>query len=322
MNELRTCEQLQSDSTFTIKEEKSNVIVEDEKTMSAINNQVQVSCTHNIKIEPTSVGDFQEDPNNGVMLKTENTVCSDTEVTYCSPISCLQLKNVSDTTYIKPEIATHIHQTNWKHEDGVKLELNSEDAIYCIKSEQLPGEELQHIKPELAAHIEHSDCGHESAVKVEYHCQDVTSLIKTEQDPVQCAKTEEQLVFKPEEQDHRYILKTETGWPGQHAMWKNDIDENCQEMNATRCITPEVIDIFTESQHHQTHPTVTEVTVLHSDAKPYQCQVCLSSFSFQDLKQHMVTHTNLKSHDVIQDLTSALCVKLYLRTKNLYNLTC
>ncbi|XP_025116223.1 keratin, type II cytoskeletal 3-like [Pomacea canaliculata] len=158
-------------------------------------------------------------------------------MTNCSQISSLQLKNNSGPVYIKPELAKQIPQSNWKH--AVKLELNSQGAIYCIKTEQVPGEELHDIKPEYDAHIEQSDCSHESAVKVEYRCQDVTSLIKTEQDPVQSAKTEEQLVFKKEEEDHSHVVKTETGWPGQHAMWQHDNDENFQEMNAATLAVPE-----------------------------------------------------------------------------------
>ncbi|XP_025116207.1 uncharacterized protein LOC112577363 [Pomacea canaliculata] len=216
--------------------------------MSAIINQVQVSCLHSIKTEPRSVADLQEELNGNEMLEAESTFCSSTNMTNCSQISCVQLKSISGPAYIKPELAKHIPQSNWKHEDAVKLELNSQDAIYCIKTEQVPGEELHHIKPEYAAHIEQSDSSHESAVKVECQCQDVTCLIKTEQDPVQYAKTEEHLVFKQEEQDHSHIVKTETGWPGQHAMWQHDNDENFQEMNSASLIIPEVTDIKKENQ--------------------------------------------------------------------------
>ncbi|PVD28867.1 hypothetical protein C0Q70_11462 [Pomacea canaliculata] len=195
---------------------------------------------------------------------------------------------------MKPEHAWDIPQSNCKHENTVKLEFISQVAIDCIKTEQDPGSELHPIKAECAAHIEHSDCSHESAVKVECHCQDVTCSIKSEQDLVQCAKTEEQLVFKQEEQDDSHIVKTETGWPGQHTMRQNNIDENCQEISVARCITPEVTDIMRENQH-QTHATVTKVTIdsttgSRSDAKPYQCK-----FS-SDFKKHMVTHSDERPH--------------------------
>ncbi|XP_025097775.1 zinc finger protein 26-like [Pomacea canaliculata] len=273
----------------------------EEEAMSAINNPVQVSCIHSIKTEPRSVADLQ-DLNDKVMLKTETTFCSDTNMTYSSSMNCVQLKNISGPTYIKPEFAKNIPQSNWKHEDDVKLELSSQDTIGCIKTEQVPGEELCPIKAEYTAHIEQSDCSHKNAVKVECHCQDVTCSIKTEQDFVQCAKTEEQLVSKQEEQDHAHMVKTETGWPGHHALWQNNIDGNCQEMSVGRCITPEVTDVVRENQH-QTHATVTEVTIdsatgSRSDAEPYQCQVCLSSFSFSTLlMKHMKMHSDFEAYN-------------------------
>ncbi|XP_025097779.1 putative zinc finger protein 735 [Pomacea canaliculata] len=274
----------------------------EEEAMSAINNPVQVSCIHSIKTELRSVADLQEDLNDNVTLKTESTFCSDTNMTYCSQISCVQLGNISGPVYMKPEHAWDIPQSNCKHENTVKLEFISQVAIDCIKTEQDPGSELHPIKAECAAHIEQSPCSHESAVKVECQFQDVTCSIKTEQDLEQCAKTEEQLVFKQEEQDDSHMVKTETGWPGQHAMWKNNIDENCQEISVARCITPEMTDIIRENQH-QTHATVTEVTNdsatgNRSDAEPYQCRVCLCSFRCSTLLQkHMMIHSDFKAYN-------------------------
>ncbi|XP_025112034.1 zinc finger protein 184-like [Pomacea canaliculata] len=330
--------------------------------MSAINNQVQVSCMRSIKTEPRSVGDLQEDLKDNVILKTESAFCSDTDMTYCSPISCMQVENISAPAYIKPDHAWNIPESNWKHEDAVKLELNPQDS-YCIKTEQVPGEKLRPIKAESAAHIEQSDCSHENAVKVEYHCQDVTCSIKTEQDPVQCAKTEEQLVFKQEQdhthmvktetgwpgphaetvaevtidtateiqkkqvmihsdlkdysctscsvvvcQDHTHMVKTETGWPGQYAMWH----ENCQEMSVARCITPEVTDIMRENQH-QTTPTVTEVPInaeteihkkqmmIHSVLKAYGCSPCSVLLERIDtLKEQKEANSNKRSHHSVE----------------------
>ncbi|XP_025116206.1 zinc finger protein 729-like [Pomacea canaliculata] len=198
--------------------------------------------------------------------------------------TCVQLESISGPAYIKPELAKHIPQSNWKHEDAVKLELNSQDAIYCIKTGQVPGEELHHIKPEYAVHIEQSDSSHESAVKVEcmYQCQDITCLIKTEQDSVHSAKTEEYLVFKQEEQDHSHIVKTETGWPGQHAVWQHDNDENIQEMNSASLIIPEVT---------------------HSDVKPYQCSLCKAKY-FKDMEDEFRGLLDMnKIEGVVQVLT-------------------
>ncbi|XP_025098517.1 zinc finger protein 570-like [Pomacea canaliculata] len=272
--------------------------------MSAINNQVQVSCMHSIKTEPRSVTDLQEDLKDNVMLKTESTFCSETDMTYCSPISCMQLENMSAPAYIKHEHAWHIPESNCKREDAVKLELNPQGAIYCIKTEQVPDEELYPIKAKSAAHIEQSDCSRQNAVKVEYHCQDVTCSIKSEHDLVKCAKSEEQLVFKQEEQDDSHIVKTETGWPGPHAIWQNNIDENSLEMSVARCITPEV-----KENQHQTHPTFTEVTIntsteihkkqmmIHYDLKAYNCTPCSVVLERIDtLQQHKETNSNKRSH--------------------------
>ncbi|XP_025097773.1 zinc finger protein 124-like [Pomacea canaliculata] len=278
-----------------------NVMLEEE-AMSAINNPVQVSCIHSIKTEPRSIADLQ-DLNDKVMLKTETTFCSDTNMTYCSSTSCVQLKNISCPTCIKPELAKNIPQSNWKLEDAVILELNFQDTIGCIKTEQVPGEELCPIKAEYTAHIEQSDCSHENAVKVECHCQDVTCSIKTEQDFVQCAKTEEQLVSKQEEQDHTHMVKTETGWPGQHAMWQKNIDGNCQELSFAICRTPDVTDIMRENQQHQTHATVTKVSIdsatgTRSIAESYQCKVCLCCFSFSTLlMKHMKMHSDFEAYN-------------------------
>ncbi|XP_025099631.1 zinc finger protein ZFP69B-like isoform X2 [Pomacea canaliculata] len=285
MKKIRTCVQIQSDSTLTIKEEKkSHVIVDEEEAMSAINNQVQVSCVRSIKTEPRSVADLQEDLKDNVMLKT-SSFCSDSDMTYCSPISCMQLENISAPAYIKPEHTWHIPESNWKHEDAVKLELNPQDA-YCIKT----------------------DCSHKNAVKVEYHCQDVTCSIKSEQHLVKCAKIEEQLLFKQEEQDDCPMVKTETGSPGQYAMWQNNIDENSLEMSVARCITPEV-----KENQHQTHQTVAEVTIdtateihkkqrmMHSDLKAYSCTPCSVVLERIDTsKQHKETNINKRSHHSVE----------------------
>ncbi|XP_025075931.1 zinc finger protein 808-like [Pomacea canaliculata] len=199
-------------------------------------------------------------------------------------------------------IKYELQQSNSKHEQGVKLEFNSQDVTCSIKQDpdknSVKGAKTEEhllfkqekdpsniVKLEHATHIEQSDCKCESTLKLEYHVQCANCSIKSEQDFVHRIKTEEQIVIK-EEQEGSQMEKIETD---RHAIWQNDSNEKCQEMSVHRCKAHEVMDINAENQENQTHSDVQ----LH----PHQCSLCKATFKCsKNLKRHILVHSDERSH--------------------------
>lgn len=275
-----------------------------QEDMSTMENEVLVLSTRHIKNEPRTVNDIQDILSTNAMLKTGSSVFFDSHETNFSQTGSIQLENSScqGNCKIKIKSAAHIQQKNWK----LIVKLSSQDSICSTKTEQ---DHMDAEKTEWPHTLEEREKKHGFIVKTE---TDWPGKHVFKQHGKKCQASSKHMgaskLMAGRIMEHQVVHDA-----SQEVEWSYVKTENIlscssspkvQEMNAAGCNTPKIMDIVTESCHHQTHHGVSKINNTigsenqHNDSHIQSSQYGLcTSFKYPSLlKECTMTQNAARAH--------------------------
>ncbi|XP_025116262.1 PR domain zinc finger protein 5-like [Pomacea canaliculata] len=268
--------------------------------MFSMKSEMQVPCTL-IETETKYMAEAQEDLSDNVIPKAESSFCSDYNATKCLQNDFMQHDSIFGQELHNIKIDPTA-QTNWKCENVLKVEMNSQDSTSFIKIEQQHSHILKKEWSHMTEHnhivkMERSWPGQDAISKLDsdnefyWICQGDTYELKT-----QYAKGPVTSEVKHEDHSGQGVgsaVKSEqTKSHTQSTIMEHlkaqsvpqEVEWNCrknkdilacisspelQDVDVARCKNTQATNIVTESPQHERNVNVTE-----------------ASFSTESEKQH------------------------------------
>ncbi|XP_025095680.1 zinc finger protein 354A-like [Pomacea canaliculata] len=301
--------------------------------MFAIKSEMQVPCTL-IKTEMKYMGEAQEDLSNNVIPKAESSFCSAYNETKCLQNDFMQHDSIfgQELHNIKTDPAA---ETNWKCENVLKVEMNSQDSTSFIKIEQQHSHIVKIEWPHMTEHnhivkTERSWPGQDAISQLDsdnefyWNCQGDTYEVKTlfAKGPVTPevkheAHSGQGVGFAVESEQTKSHTQSTIMEHLKAQIVPQEVEWNCrknkdilacisspelQDVDVAGCKNTQVMDIVTESPQHERNVNVTEASISTEsekyhprDIESHKCKVCMSSFHFSTLHKKHMSDHTGKS---------------------------